>query len=178
MNFICPQCHENAHVSTGSYNYRIKKGWKVYCSRTCSSAARRKWTEEEKKQIKSNYDRQRKSSFSEERLKDFRKQKHEYFKKTYDKEKAAITRQARMPKHVEYCRRPEYRAKKRAYDEERVAKNSYGEFWEAAIVLKNLEVEVDNREAKSDLKLVTKSQKRKRRWIQALKIKMTLPRVD
>ena len=49
--------------------------------------------------------------------------KRAYFKRTYDPVKAAIGRKARMARHVAYCRRPEYREWKRAYDKRRMETN-------------------------------------------------------
>jgi hypothetical protein len=59
-----------------------------------------------------------------------------------------------MPQHVEYCRRPEYRAQKKAYDKEHLAKRKYGEFWEAAILCWNLEKEVRERASRVDIATV------------------------
>ena len=50
-------------------------------------------------------------------------------------------RKIRMPKHVEYCRQPEYRAKKHDYDKKR-SEDEYGEFAEAWRLLQDLEKEI------------------------------------
>ena len=64
-----------------------------------------------------------------------------YFQRTYDPVQAAIARKWRMPQHVEYCRRPEYRVWKREYDEQRRA-SRYGAFAEAWRILKLLRAEI------------------------------------
>jgi hypothetical protein len=64
-----------------------------------------------------------------------------YFQKTYDPVKAAIERKKRMPRHVEYCRSPEYRAKKREYDRARKL-SRFGEFSEAFEALEQLQKEI------------------------------------
>jgi len=68
-----------------------------------------------------------------------------YFQRTYDPVEAAIERKRRMPKHVEYCRRPSYRAQKKEYDEHRRA-SRYGDFGEAWQILKLLKAEIKRQE--------------------------------
>ncbi len=64
-----------------------------------------------------------------------------YFQSTYDPVKAAKERQKKMPEHVEYCRRPEYKTWKKKYDRQhRLSK--YGEFAEAYALLLALEKEI------------------------------------
>ena len=46
-----------------------------------------------------------------------------------------------MPKHVEYCRRPEYKAWKHEYDIQKAAEE-FGEFGEAWRLLLDLEKEI------------------------------------
>lgn len=64
-----------------------------------------------------------------------------YFRQTYDPVKAAKERKKRMPQHVEYCRRPKYRAYKKEYDRQRRA-SRFGEFAEAYTALRALMAEV------------------------------------
>ena len=95
-----------------------------------------------------------------------------YFQLDYaqNPDKYREERQRRMPSHNEYCRQPEYRKYKKGYDEQYRAKKDYGEFWECAIVLKNLDNEIDYRESKRQNKLYHKSTtKRKRAWQKQLK---------
>ena len=68
--------------------------------------------------------------------------KQMYFEKTYDPVKAAEERKLKMSRHVEYCRRPEYKAWKREYDQIYRVKQNYGVFWESFIVLTDIEREV------------------------------------
>ena len=63
--------------------------------------------------------------------------------KNRDKERDRRT--ARMPKHIEYCRRPEYRKKKVVYDRIHRAKEQFGEFAEAFLVLKDVQAEINSR---------------------------------
>lgn len=86
---------------------------------------------------KAEYDRQYRAS-NQRKL---RAEKAAYFKRTYDPAKAAKERKANMPKHVAYCRRPEYRTKKAAYDRE-VRASEYGAFAESWLLLLDLEREI------------------------------------
>ncbi len=162
MKVKCHYCGKTNEISIGQYNYRvIKHGLNVYCDRKCAGMGRRtNETEEEKKVIKYFYDAFIRLA-DEER---FKKERHEYFRKDYaaNPEKYRAIRKARMKQHVEYCRRPEYRKYKKKYDQQRVAKTNYGEYWEAAIALRKLADVVDNRKAKQEQKTINKTQNRKR----------------
>ena len=130
MNFVsltCSICKREYKKGIGHFNRAKKIGAPVYCSKKCAGIARKvERSEEEKKQIKSDYDK----AYRAKNLERKKKQAHEYFKRTYDPQKAAIERKKRMPKHVEYCRQPAYKAKKKEYDKRYNAVRSYGEYWE------------------------------------------------
>lgn len=146
-------------------------GLNVYCNRKCAGLGRRtNETPEEKKAIKYWYDQFLNISMTEEERELEELQRMVYFQWDYtnNPEKYRGIRIKKMPKHVEYCRQPEYKKKKQKYDEEYRAKKCYGEFWEAAIVLKKLENEIDFRESKRENKIYNKSQKRKRLWQKVL----------
>jgi len=68
-----------------------------------------------------------------------------YFQRTYDPARAAKERKKTMTKHVEYCRRPEYKKKKSTYDRQREAAE-YGEFAECREILKVLMKEIKRQE--------------------------------
>ena len=65
-----------------------------------------------------------------------------YFQRTYDPKKAAIERKKNMPKHVEYCRQPEYKAWKKKYDKQCRSKK-FGDFAEAHQLLVELTKEIN-----------------------------------
>src|SRR5258708_23138469 len=71
-----------------------------------------------------------------------RAEKAAYFQRTYDPVKAAVERRKIMPRHVEYCRQPEYVAWKRGYDRTYRAKKDFGPFWEAALLVEDIGNEV------------------------------------
>lgn len=127
----CPQCATQFQAAQSHVNRAARCGSPVYCGRVCAGIARRKnKTAEQKRKEKADYDNARRIALADK----IKAEKAEYHRRTYDPEKAAIERKRRMPKHVEYCRRPEYRAKKAEYDREYRAKVEFGEFWEAAII--------------------------------------------
>lgn len=164
MNFetiICPICGCEKQKGIGHLNRAKKIGAPVYCSKKCAGIARRRNKSlEEKKQEKSDYDK----AYRAKNLDTLKINRHEYFKRTYDPVKAAVERKKRMPKHVEYCRQPAYKAKKKVYDEIYNAKRNYGEFGECFRLILEIEKEYDQREVLQINNLHNKSQKRKRKW--------------
>lgn len=161
MIIVCECCKKKADLPTGKVNRAKKDGYKIYCSRECSSEARRfHRSVEEKKRLKAEYDKQ----FRKKNAEVIKKRKHEYFKKTYDPQKAAIERKKRMPKHIEYCRQPKYKEYKKQYDVKYRAKKEFGEFWESAILINQIEAEYNQQEVRQINNLHNKSQKRKRKW--------------
>lgn len=168
MIIICPYCKKKADRGTGYVNRALKLNVPIYCSRVCSGLARRcNKTKEEKKLEKKEYDKKFRK-LNAERIK---KSKHEAFKKDYknNPEKYKRIRQKRKEEHNEYCRRPEYRLKKKSYDHAYKLKLKYGEFWEAASTLLKLENKLDSKQIKYDLGIINKTQKRKEKWKQLQK---------
>lgn len=138
----CAHCGEMFYSTLGHINRAKKLGAPLYCGRKCAGLGRRKnRTEEELKRLKREYDRE----YRAKNLDLLKRKKHEHFKRTYDPKKEAVKRRLRMPRHVEYCRRPEYRKWKRDYDIKYRAKTEFGPFFEAALVLRDIEQEVDKR---------------------------------
>jgi hypothetical protein len=133
---------------TGAVNRARSKGAPVYCGKACSGLARRiERTKSEKVAIKAAYD-------AEYRAKNrgmLKSKKHAHYKATYDPAEAAEKRKARMPYHVEYCRRPEYREWKAQYDQKYRAGKWFGDFGEAAIILNQLEAEIATRASRTDI---------------------------
>lgn len=120
---ICDHCKKE---------FQAKSNRAKYCGKPCSYLGHRKnKSTEQMKKEKAEYDRQYRLK-NKEMLK---KKKAEWFQRTYDPEKARIERKKNIQRHVEYCRQPKYRAKKKLYDQKRLATKNYGEFWEASITL-------------------------------------------
>ena len=173
MKVICAYCGKEFDKPTGEYNYSIKIGMKFYCSRKHSGLGRRtNETPEEKRAIKAWYDQFLNISMTEDERELEELQRMVYFQWDYARnpEKHKERRRDRMAAHLEYCRQPEYKEWKKGYDELYRAKKDYGDWWESAIALKNLDKEIDYRESKKQNKIYNKStSKRKRAWQNQLK---------
>lgn len=173
--FTCCYCKKTFIVkpnNIGSRRRSIRLGLPIYCGQKCTGLARRlNESPEEKKAIKYLYDAFLHISMTDEERELDELQRMVYFQWDYARnpEKHRKRRQERMDIHVEYCKQPEYKEWKKGYDEQYRAKKDYGDWWEAAIALKNLNKEIDFRESKKELKIYNKTQKRKRAWQKQLK---------
>lgn len=163
MLIVCAHCGQDANKRTGEVNRAKAAGLNLYCSRFCSGMARRKAkSAEQRKEEKRLYD----IEYREKNAADLKVSKAEYYQRAHDPVKEAIERKKRMPAHVEYCRRPEYRQKKKAYDRRHRAENHYGEFSECAILVMEIRDECLSLMSDYDIRLekgtLNKSQQRKR----------------
>lgn len=163
----CANCSAESKQEVGAINRARKRNAPLYCGRGCSGVARRNGkTATQRKQEKRTYDAQRRIDLADE----LRIEKAAYHKRTYDPAKAALDRAKKMPAHVEYCRRPEYRAYKQQYDQRYNMERLYGPFWEAARVLIEVEREVKSRATNYEIAIqndtLNKSLKRKRQYVQ------------
>lgn len=146
----CAWCNEQVFKETGAVNRARKAGLYLYCGRVCFGLGRRSPnppSKEERVAAKAAYD----AEYREKNKSALKVKKRAYFEKTYDPVKAAAHRKTRMPYHVEYCRKPEYRAKKREYDIKHRARQDFGEFAEAALALRDLEGEVAHRMSRYEI---------------------------
>ena len=162
----CAHCSAVSIKENAAVNRALKGGKKLFCGRKCFALSRRQnKSDEQRKAEKAEYDRR----YREKNREVLRAKKAAYFRKTYDPTEAAIYRKARMHKHVEYCRRPEYREKKKAYDRRRRAKLQFGDYDEAFLMLQDLEREVLSRQSRYEIDLqngkLNKSQIRKREYV-------------
>ena len=169
--FNCAQCSKEFQRERGQANRTLKKsGGIIFCSMDCKGLHYRSGKSiEQKKQEKAEYDKQYREKNSDQ----LKAKKAAYFKKTYDPEKAKEHRKLIMPRHVEYCRQPKYKEYKRQYDQQYRAKKQYGDFWEAALALNQLEQEVNERadytERAAQKCTTNKCQTRKRDYEQSIK---------
>lgn len=139
---VCPQCGNGFATKTGRANRADKIGAPLYCGRVCAGLARRlavPKTPEQKKAEKAAYDKARRERLGEV----LRDQKRSAYYANHSEmlSRHAAYRVKRMPAHVEYCRQPEYKAKKHIYDLQRNSAE-YGEFAEAHRLLVDLEKEI------------------------------------
>ena len=147
MTRKCPHCKEPFQPKTGAANRADKLGVPIYCSRACSGLARRvSRTPEEKAAAKAEYDRKRREALGDR----LRAEKRAAYYANHDanlaKQAELRKREGEYEKHLEYLRTPEYRAKKKQYDEE-LRKAEYGEFAETWRLLLDLEKEIRSRQS-------------------------------
>lgn len=168
ITYSCAHCGNIAQQATGAVNRARSNGLNLYCGRACSGLGRRKGkTETQKKAEKAAYD----VVYREQNLPKIKAEKRKRHLLTYDPTQAAIARQANMARHVEYCRRPEYREKQKPYWRKRHAIKFYGPFAEAFLMLRDVEREVTSRASDYEIRMMNetlnKTQKRKRQYAQA-----------
>lgn len=159
----CAHCGTWRLKENGAIARARKAGLSLYCDKKCSGLGRRmERSVEEKKALKSAYDAERRVLLAD-RLKAEKAARH---KLTYDPVRAAAERKLKMPRHVEYCRRPEYRKWKADYDRKFRAEKQFGPFADAFLVLQDLQTEVLSRASRYEIDLqngkLNKSTKRRR----------------
>lgn len=139
---VCPVCKKRSHRSNGHINRSKKLGAPLYCNREYAGIARREnKTLQQKKEEKRLYD----MGYRKKNLSMLKKKKSQYYQRTRDPVKEAKIRKERMHLHIAYCQRPEYKEWKKKYDRKHRCKEEFGEFWEAASVLLDVENEIDSR---------------------------------
>lgn len=128
MKVRCAHCGKTADKPPGEVNRASRAGLRLYCGRRCAGLAKRKGVPKSvKRLLKKLYD----AEYRKKNLALLKAKKRAYHLRTYDPEKARIERKAKMPRHIEYCRRPEYKRWKSDYDRKR-RDAVYGPFAEAA----------------------------------------------
>lgn len=144
---LCAYCREPHGRSAGHVNRAIKDGYLVFCSRVCSGLSRRQWVSpEQRKAEKRLYDME----YRRKNRAKLKAKKAAYYQRTRDPEKERAHRQKHMARHVEYCRRPEYRLYKQAYDQQR-RDREYGAFAEAARLALTLNREIKGRMSRHEI---------------------------
>jgi hypothetical protein len=138
----CAYCGKDSEKHPNEVNRAKRKNAPMFCDKDCFGLSRRLHKTVEKKKLeKKLYDQK----YRAKNLDRIKANKRAYFQRTYDPEKAAVERKKNMARHVEYCRRPEYRAKKRDYDKVYRAKQEAGEFWESYLLIQEIEKEIYSR---------------------------------
>lgn len=165
MKYHCAHCGKEADRPAGHVNRARKRGDALYCSRECSGLGRRtNKTAEQRKEEKRLYDIKYRARDVEAR----KASKAEYYQRTKDRAKEAEARKRRMPKHVEYCRRPEYRAWKKTYDRQYRAVKFYGDFADCFLLVMDIRDECLSRMSDYEIRIengtINKSLQRKREY--------------
>jgi hypothetical protein len=161
MLINCFYCGSEIEKEKTAIRRALKRGYGLFCDQTCSGLNRRlNKSKAQKKEEKRLYD----IEYRKKNRESIRAKKSAYFKKSYQEnpDKYRLIRKNRQQKHNKYCRSPEYREYKKKYDEKYQATKKYGEFWESAIIHKNICLEIDRRQADFENGTFNKSQKRKR----------------
>lgn len=142
MKVTCDQCGKTADLPAGHVNRSRRVGMRLFCGRVCSGLGRRGDKDKAQKVAeKAAYDRE----YRERNRAMLKAKKRAYFERTYDPVKAAVERKKKMPRHVEYCRRPEYKAYKKKYDEQYRAEKNYGPLADASLLLRDLFSNINQR---------------------------------
>lgn len=165
MIIKCAHCKKKVEKSVGHVNRANKVGLKLFCGRACFGLSRRvERTDAEWKEIKRLYDIDRRNDPVISMYRQL--QALDYNESAVGRAMQKRNREKFKEKHLDYCRTPKYRAWKKAYDLEYVAKTKYGEFWESSIALNQIETILapERKKIKTENGLLSKSQKRKRLW--------------
>ena len=148
MKYRCAHCGKVNDKWSGHVNRARARGLNLYCDRRCSGLGRRLHkTTAQRKEEKRLYD----IEYRAKNLETLKAKKKAYFQKTYDRKAAAEYRKQRMHLHIEYCRRPEYKAWKREYDRKYRAKE-FGAFADAFLLTMDLNREIKGRMTNEEIK--------------------------
>lgn len=163
MKLKCDHCGKSIDKPTNEVNRARRGGFRLFCDRRCSGLAKRLHkTKAQKVEEKRLYDQ----AYRAANLTLLKAKKRAYHARTYDPVKAAVERKKNMPRHVEYCRRPEYRRWKSGYDRKYRATKDFGPFAEAAMLVADLDREIKQRTDKHEIRYqngqTNKAQRRKR----------------
>lgn len=161
----CNHCKKPIFKPISAVNRAAREGRPLYCNRECAGLGRRLKkppTAEERKEAKRLYDANRRLVLADR----IKAEKRAYYQANRDPDRERAYRKTRMPYHVEYCRRPEYRAYKATYDRQYLARKQFGEFADAALILRDIEAEISSRMTRTEIYQVNgtlnKTQVRKR----------------
>lgn len=163
MKIICHQCGLQTEKRTGEVNRALNAGLKLFCSKVCFGLSRRNGkTAKQKKAEKAAYDQEYRKRDPEA----LKAKKAAYYQRTHDPIREAEIRKGRMPRHIEYCRRPEYREWKKTYDRQYRAVKHYGDYAECFLLVMDIREECLSRMSDYEIRLsngtLNKSTQRKR----------------
>lgn len=148
--YTCEQCGGSFQRPKAWVDYHhVRNGLRLFCSKACFYAFEKTDTRtpEQKKADKKAYDAEYRAK-NRAKIKALKAQRYQAQR---NPEKEREYRKANMARHVEYCRRPEYKAYKTAYDRGYRAKKDYGEFAEAALALLDIKSEIDSRVSREEV---------------------------
>jgi hypothetical protein len=164
IRVICAHCRKPTKKERGHLQRARRQGMKIYCGLRCAGLARRKPKKRKKQRAEEKrlYD----IEYRRRNLALIKRKKRLYNLRTYDPVKAAKVRKQNMRRHVEYCRRPEYKRWKSEYDKKYRALKFFGPFAEAYLLLGELNKHIAERitdyETRQENDTGNKAQKRRR----------------
>lgn len=140
----CPRCKRSVMLIVAKVNRAKKEGYKIFCSRACSSEDKRLHKDDEQKKLEKRlydmeYRSKNKAMLKVKKADAFQNRSEE--RRKYEK----VYRKKNMQRHVEYCRDPKYKEWKKKYDQEYRAKELGGEFWESYLLILQLDKELDEK---------------------------------
>lgn len=146
---FCPICNFGVFLANSAIGRARRSNAPLYCGRDCAGIARRREAlpDAERRAAKAEYDRDYRTRNRATR----KAQKAEYFRLTYDPAMAREERKKTMPRHIEYCRQPKYKAYKVQYDRTYRAKQDFGDYWECAILISDLDAEIGARITRNEI---------------------------
>jgi hypothetical protein len=154
VKITCGHCGKRSEKRACDVARARKAGLNIYCNRRCAGLARRCGKTKAQRAVeKAAYDRK----YRAKNLAAIKAKKSIYFKKTYDPVAAAVVRKRNMPRHIAYCRRPEYRAWKTVYDKQHRAKKFFGAFAEVAMLTNDLNRAIKERMTNAEIRWQNKT---------------------
>lgn len=177
----CKRCGNAFNTTASAANRADRAGAPLYCSRMCAGLARRVFRlPEEKRARKSEYDKARRAAIGDK----LRTQKRETRFANHAEHLRIEAERRRLPHvkqaHRDYIKRPEYKAKKRVYDESK-RKEEYGEFADAWQLLLQLEKEIRSQATSYERRVAngyyTRSAQRRRRELCRLNKLNSMPAI-
>lgn len=169
IDLTCPHCSKGFTKRLADYTRAVKNGSRVYCSRSCSGLGRRK-SDAEKKEVKRLYD----IKYREDNEDELKRKGKLYCESPAGRAMQKRQRDKNQEAHAKYIKTDRYRAWKKEYDKKHCAKKNYGEFWESAIILNDLEKQFDRYETRLANGTLTKSQQRRRAYYRKEREKLNL----
>jgi len=153
---ICDFCKLPWLKANGHINRAKKVGAPLYCCLECGYMARTSNLDLEQKRVnKRSYD----VGYRSKNLEKLKARKAAYYKKTRDPEKESLKR--KTPEYKEYRRQylstAKYKNYKHKYDRVHRCKKEYGEYWEAASICIDIDIEVKARKSSYQIRLENKT---------------------
>jgi len=164
MKIICAHCGKACDKPPNEVNRAREAGYRLFCDRRCAGLGRRApfKSKAQKRAEKAAYD----SLYRIRNHELLKAKKRAHHLRTYDPAKARVERKKKMARHVEYCRRPEYKRWKSVYDRKYRSKKFFGPFAEAAMILADLKHSIteraSNHEIRQENQTINKVQRRRR----------------